>query len=267
MKQLNFQVLGIDPANKGAGLMLAAIRQEVQNRFPNARVGVDVAMPFEDRLRQGVWGVTPEDWEDGSLVQKAKGVLSKNIRGQRLRMGLLHTSEIDVILDASGFAYGDFWGAAKMERQIGRYIQRWKADGKTVIALPQAWGAFEEAGFKSRLAQVLGQMDLVFARDKQSLGYLEGAGVTNATLAPDFTNLLHPTLPQEYEPVRGAGFIVPNSKMLEAYGDDARGGYLEFLIKGVAALRQITPDVQILVHEGHKDMALATELNSRLDSP
>ncbi|WP_136637790.1 polysaccharide pyruvyl transferase family protein [Pseudooceanicola onchidii] len=267
MTPLTVQVLGIDPANKGACLMLAAIRDQILQRFPGARVAVDIAMPFEDRLRMGVWAVTPADWSTGPVLKRLKGQLTKCGRSQREKLGLLHSSEIDVILDSSGFAYGDFWGNAKMEHQIGRFIDLWKAEGKVVIALPQAWGPFTEPGFAAHLSEVLSKMDLVFARDRQSAGYLREVGVTTARDAPDFTNLLQPTLPEARAHLRGAGFIVPNSKMLEAYGDAAHDGYLDFLVQAVACLRRVTPRTCILVHEGHRDMTLAEELNNRLDTP
>ena len=125
MRRLNFQLLGIDPANKGACLMGAAVRQELAVRFPGARVAVDIAMPFEDRLRLGFWAVTPSDWDSGMGAGRLKGALARRMTGQRRKLGLLHSSEIDVILDASGFAYGDFWGKAKFETRLGQPMAGW----------------------------------------------------------------------------------------------------------------------------------------------
>lgn len=267
MRRLNFQVLGIDPANKGACLMLAAIQQEVTRRFPGARIAVDIAMPFAERLRLGLWAVTPANWDHGLGPKRLKGLLVQRMASQRLKLGLLHGSEIDVMLDASGFAYGDFWGKAKFDARLGGPMAGWKAEGKTVIALPQAWGAFEEEGFAASVKAGLSQADLVFARDRDSLAYLQGTGLQGVEPAPDFTNLLAPALPPIYEDLRGAGFVIPNTKMLEARGDAARAGYLEFLRQAIACLQGVSPVVHILVHEGKKDMALSEELNASLDSP
>lgn len=267
MRRLNFQVLGIDPANKGACLMLAAVQQELARRFDRPRVGVDISMPFEERLRLGLWAVTPANWEDGFGAGRLKGLAVRKMSGQARKLGLLHTNEIDVVLDASGFAYGDFWGKAKFVSRLGAPMAGWKEAGKTVIALPQAWGAFTEDGFADAVRDGLGGADLVFARDRESLGFMQGTGLQGVESSPDFTNLLAPALPPVYDDLRGAGFVIPNTKMLEARGDGARAGYLEFLRQSVAALQGFCPAVHILVHEGKKDMALSEELNASLPTP
>lgn len=266
MSAPNVLVLGIDPANKGACLMLAAIRQEIATRFPGARVAVDIATPFQDRLRLGVWAVTPADWDKGLGPKRLKGAVARRFAGQRLKLGLLHGSEIDVVLDASGFAYGDFWGRAKFVSRLGAPAAAWKAEGKKVIALPQAWGPFDTAGFAEAVKTGLARLDLVFARDRQSMAYLQAAGVT-PELGPDFTNLLAPALAPRHADLAGAGFIIPNSKMLEARGEAAREDYINFLARAVATLQTVTDRVHILVHEGKKDRALADALNRRLPAP
>lgn len=271
MRRLNFQVLGIDPANKGACLMLAALRQELGRRFPGARVAMDIStpfeIPFEERLRLGVWAVTPADWDEGRGFKALKGLAVRRMSGQARKMGLLHRSEIDVILDASGFAYGDFWGKAKFDRRLGAPMAGWKAAGKVVIALPQAWGAFAEPGFAETVQSTLAQADLVMARDAESLAHLQATGLAGVERAPDFTNLLAPALPPAFEDLRGAGFVIPNSKMLEARGEGALESYLGFLEQAVACLRRACPQVHILMHEGKKDRALAERLNDRLADP
>ena len=267
MRKLNFQVLGIDPANKGACLMLAAVQQELARRFEAPRVAVDIAMPFEERLRLGLWAVTPANWTDGLGAGRLKDIAVRRMGGQARKLGLLHTSEIDVVLDASGFAYGDFWGKAKFVNRLGKPTQAWKAEGKTVIALPQAWGAFTEPGFAEAIATYLSQADLVFARDRESMGFLEGTGLSGVEASPDFTNLLAPALPPRYDDLRGAGFVIPNTKMLEARGEGARAGYLDFLAQAVSCLQGFCPAVHILVHEGKKDLALSEELNAALPAP
>ena len=267
MRRINVQVRGIDPANKGACLMAAAVQQELARHFDRPRVGVDIAMPFEERMRMGFWAITPENWDTGMGPGRLKGLAVRQMAKQSRKLGLLRTDEIDVILDASGFAYGDFWGKAKFDARVARPMPVWKAAGKTVIALPQAWGAFEEAGFADSIRTTLSQADLVFARDRVSLAYLEGTGLQDVTLAPDFTNLLAPALPVRYEDLRGAGFVIPNTKMLEAHGDGARAGYLEFLRQAVVTLQKVCPVVHILVHEGAKDLALSNELNASLPTP
>lgn len=267
MRNLNVYIRGIDPANKGACLMLAAIQDQLAARFDAPRVAVGIAVPVEHRLRQGVWAVTPANWSTGLGPGRLKSAAVKLMRGQSHKLGLLHEAEIDVVLDASGFAYGDFWKKAKFDGLLGDHVPRWKAQGKTVIAMPQAWGGFSEPGFAQAVRDGLSHLDLVFARDPQSLAYLEETGFGDAVLAPDFTNLLAPTLPRKYADLAGAGFIIPNGKIIEAKGEAARTAYLEFLCRAVAALEPVCPAVHILNHEGKKDQALAQALNDLLPRP
>src|SRR5690606_25073591 len=82
--------------------------------------------------------------------------------------------EVNIVLDASGFAYGDQWGAQYAHRRMGKFIKAWKSEGKKIILLPQAFGPFTKGDLKSEMAMMLDNVDLVFAREKQSYSYLKG---------------------------------------------------------------------------------------------
>lgn len=259
------QILGVDPANKGACLMLIAAQRELADRFPGARFAMDfTTTPVEARLRYGLWAAAPARSPRGAPMSRL-GRLAP--AGLRRKLGVVTDDEIDVVLDASGFAYGDFWGAAKFDRRVGRPSIAWRRDGKAVAFLPQAWGPFSDAGFAHAVAEALGRADIVFARDDASFAHLRAAGAQGVRQAPDFTNLLAPRPTPETEAHRGAGVLIPNAKMLEARGEDAREGYLRFLEAAAATLRDCAGETLILIHEGAGDRRIADELGGRLDAP
>ncbi len=264
-RPLNVEVIGIDPDNQGAQLMLLTILQELRARFADIRVGVDVSMPFEDRVRLGVWGVTPADWQSGWGPKRAKGFIARKLKSQRLRLGLLDSNEIDIVLDASGFAYGDYWGQQKFDHFLRRRMPLWDRNQTCLIALPQAWGPFSSEDFQSTVEQTLSQFARVYARDKESLNHLQTAGITDAHLSPDFTNLLKADLTHCPEHWRNLGILVPNAKIVAGKDQTARAAYQEFLVDSLACLERIAGKAAILIHEGSADMSIARSLGSAVE--
>ena len=257
-------VTGVSPANKGATLMLRAVQGELARRMPGARVASPLRLPggplpnAAERVALNLWTALPEPWNRGGAKGQARAAALSALATGRGVMPVIRARDVDAVLDASGFAYGDFWGARKFADRLGGQAARWKEMGRKVIALPQAWGPFEEEGFAEAVRKGLAPVDLVFARDPQSLGFLEAAGV-EAELAPDFTNLLSPGLPGELERLRGGMLLVPNGKMIEAGG--AEGAYLDFLARAARTLEGMG-ETRVLIHEGEGDRDLARKLNA-----
>ncbi|GGE48900.1 hypothetical protein GCM10007276_27590 [Agaricicola taiwanensis] len=265
---MNIEILGVDPANRGAGLMFEAIRQQFDARYGDVNYAMSIDVRPQERLKLGAWGVLPR-------AMNSKRNMALRYGGERVprsilhRLGILAERDIDIVLDASGFAYGDFWGAQKMASRMADHIASWKRAGKSVILLPQAWGAFEKPGFAPLLRRIFDKADLVFARDETSLAYLKGVvgDPPNLHLAPDFTNLLKPDLPSRLQQHAGATLVVPNAKVIQSKGEAIREQYLDFLQKVVAAAVAHGHRPAFLIHEGRGDEALAEEVNNRRNSP
>jgi polysaccharide pyruvyl transferase WcaK-like protein len=264
MQNINIEVIGVSPYNKGALLMLEAIRARLAEDLPNARLAVPMNWPTHMRLAHGLYGTYPR--EKGSRDLSFMGeVLPK---GFRHNVGFFSASDVDVVLDASGFGYGDYWGLRKLKRRLTVLATRWKTPQKTLIVLPQALGPFKEAGMADAFTKVLKAADLVYVRDNVSMQYVTelAPGRSNVRLSPDFTNLLHPELPERLAHLRGYALIIPNEKVV---GDDQakRRTYIDFLQLAVEKLRATGKNVALLVHEGKGDKALAAELNAVLGAP
>jgi colanic acid/amylovoran biosynthesis protein len=256
------EVLGIFERNKGALLMLEAIRERLAEDFPDAVYAVPASTPAESRARLGVLGVIRK----GRLKTRLASALPASLLRSR---GLVRQADVDVILDASGFGYGDVWGPGKLRDRLVDTVAAWKGPGKAAILLPQAMGPFEAPGMRQALQAAVGGLDLLFVRDEVSLAYLKAAGVDDArvVLAPDFTNGLKARLKPEHSHLAGLSLVIPNEKMVAGDRAPARGDYVRFLATAVRALAAGGRPVSLLVHEGAPDRVLAAEANALLDTP
>jgi len=264
-RALNFEIVGVHPANKGAVLMMEAIRARLTESFPNARFAVPLAWPAEERLAKGLWSTPARTGRRPNQVT----LLDHAPRKLQQSLGFIASRDIDVLLDASGFGYGDFWGLGKLRTRLTRRLEIWKKAGKKAILLPQALGPFTGPGMADAFRDAIALLDLAFVRDAASLAFVEDVVPrrTNIHRAPDFTNLLHPELPRRLEDVRGLSVLIPNEKMVTGKPDSVRATYLAFLKTAADIIAKSGRSAFILVHEGEKDRALARALNDSLDLP
>ena len=79
--------------------------------------------------------------------------------------GIVLDKEIDIVIDAAGFAYSDQWGE-KASLGLASSCRSWKDNGAKVILLPQAFGPFENPVIRRAMISVVDNVDLVFAREK-----------------------------------------------------------------------------------------------------
>lgn len=95
--------------NKGAHLMVLAIIAELRKRYPTAKftmVADGYSQSFEKMTALGFFpkvSLYRRGIEFGNLVN----LVPKKLRN---RYGLVIDKEVDVVIDAAGFAYGDKWG-------------------------------------------------------------------------------------------------------------------------------------------------------------
>ena len=107
------EVRGVNPANKGAHLMLLAIIEQMKRRLSGQRLAVATNV------------FTREQTNDLELDRLYVPTLefAQNLRLQHFvparllaKFGLLNDAHVDVVLDASGFQCGDQWGTPPMQR-------------------------------------------------------------------------------------------------------------------------------------------------------
>ena len=259
------EVIGIGAPNKGAELMLIAIKQQILQKYPNAKFVVEPGTDFLDRCSHKVY---QKIWHRSHGIQWGifGSLIPKKIRK---KFGLVTDSEIDVILDASGFAYGDQWKPGKLEKRLIKYLPRWKRQNKKIILLPQALGPFEIQKFNSLIPILYEGCDLIYARDKQSYKYItekQSDTKNKIKLSPDFTNLCEGTLPFELVDKELDICFIPNSKMREMTSKDVGSNYAQSFSNLIKVAQDNGRKPFLLLHEGEKDLNLANEINNLLEN-
>ncbi len=104
------EIKGVQFVNKGAELMLHAILQIVGQKIPQAKFVLKPGAnnPYEKRAKLGLYQKICF-----SKFRIPFGMYCGKYIPKRFReyYGLVCHEEINVVLDASGFAFGDQWGA------------------------------------------------------------------------------------------------------------------------------------------------------------
>jgi len=251
-ERITIEVRGVEFVNKGAQLMLCAIREQTE-RFDRP-----VRLVMEPSPR-----ATPSQIRDSGLFPKSAAHVPAPVAHA---MGRVHERDVDAVLDASGFAYGDAWGSDKADRRIARHIARWKAQGKSVVLLPQAFGPFTRHDLADRMRSVFSLADRVYVRDDTSLAHVKSLhDGPNIVRMPDFTNLVDPVLPSDPARFAERVAIIPNIKMIEALTDGS--GYVDHVVRIIHAVRTAGREPYLLLHEADKDAAVARRIGSCLTRP
>ncbi|WP_337841041.1 polysaccharide pyruvyl transferase family protein [Rheinheimera sp.] len=257
------EIRGVQFVNKGAELMLHAVLQQLQQCWPQAQVVLQTGAnsPYQARAVLGAYqkaglrlfGIEMNAYSD---------YLPKKLRQWLIRQfGIVTEADIDVVLDASGFAYGDQWPEAH-GLHLADELKRFARRGKAYVFLPQAFGPFSREKERRALTEALPLARLVLARDPQSLQHVRAlCPQGKVQQAPDFTNLVQGALLACTLPANTLTMI-PNYQMLSPRNADRRwrDSYLPVLTH--LMFRALEQGMQVLVlnHEGKKDQELCEAL-------
>lgn len=250
--------------NKGAELMLLAIVARMRGAYPDATLAMvpsspDGSQPFR---KLTALGLHPKaslsrlglEWSGAAALIPAR---------LRQRYGLVLDREVDVVLDAAGFAYSDQWGAAS-SLELAQAARRWRRRGARLVLMPQAFGPFENREIRSAIRSAVDCADLVMPRDATSYRYLTGVTGEQDHIRqyPDFTNLLEGVVPDDFDSSRFGVALVPNYRMIDKTGDSSGARYVDFM--NACAKRLLERDAQpfVLVHEGKDDERLAQQISA-----
>jgi len=247
--------------NKGAELMLYAVIDKMKEMYPDAKLAMaphPLAAPYEKRIKLQLYQ-KPDIWKYRIQWGKVFNYVPKYIRTM---YGIVLDKEIDLVIDAAGFAYSDQWGK-QAALGLKSSCRAWKKNGTKIILLPQAFGPFENPIIRKAIKSVVNDVDLVFARERMSYDYLVDAvgERNNVRMAPDFTNLIKGILPKYFDRQLNRFCLVPNYRMLDKTPDEQSEAYLPFMIKCAKYLVEMDVKPFILVHEGEKDLMLAEEIH------
>jgi colanic acid/amylovoran biosynthesis protein len=269
---LNIEIKGVQFSNKGAELMLVAILEKLDKELVDYQITLSPGthLPYIKRARLGAWQKL--SLRRGNIdLTGVFGRLPRRLLNLLKRYGIVTEKDIDVILDASGFAYGEQWGVKSL-KHTAKEINRFQKQGKKYIFLPQALGPFKRNEVKVLAASIFSKADLVFPRDNESFEsvteLLSTADMSHIKQAPDFTCLVEPKPEERTHLDSNVICIIPNNKMVskfhhESAGDDEQS-YVNFLVQAGKYYQQLGWQVELLNHEGNEDKQICLQIAREL---
>ena len=254
---------GVETNNKGAELMLYAILQEIERKFPEAKVYIP---PI--RVRQGLDYVkTSLDFHYTSNPLLAKLICKSHVEGifRKLHISPKFIACLDIVkeaewfIDGSGFAFGDQWRLTDTRINLWRYrLKPLKDKGCKVVFLPQALGPAEKPGSKKAFAMLSECASIIMPREQVSYNYVKESGVVEMSkvrMFTDFASRVEGTFPKDYEHLKNGICVIPNMKMI-SQGKISYGDYISLLTAIIEKARKSGHPVYLLNHEGIKDEKL-----------
>lgn len=265
-------IYGTEFRNKGAELMLRSIVEELAT-WPERIVTASHLRMGRRRQRRalGLWDVAEirgRRWDRlpflSWTVDTAAGFVPQRVRERRR---ILRRGEVDLVLDASGFAYSDQWSSRTVEVAAARY-QAMREDGTQVVLLPQAFGPFRTRRTREAMVTILHASTLVFARDATSFSELKAldGSTDHVHMAPDFTTGIHGVAPDWAAHLSERPCVVPNRRMIDKTDPDVAQWYRDCTYAVLAELTEAGEAPFLLVHETD-DAPLARELSAEASVP
>lgn len=265
------EIKGVQFENKGAELMLLAIVKMLNHELKGVELCLhhNINSPYDKRAKLGAY----------QKVNLKKNIFDLNFlfyftptsirRYFKQRFGIVSEADVDVVLDASGFSYGDQWSDLIL-RQTAQEIVRLKKQGKSYIFLPQSLGPFTRKNNRKYAKIAFEHADLVFARELPSYENISSLTDNNDNLyrAPDFTNLIEPSPNVDWDKYKDHIVFIPNSKMLSNKNKLTwwRDNYISTFVN--LAQRALTQGekVVILNHSGKDDLILCNDIREQLSA-
>ncbi|MFC0445711.1 polysaccharide pyruvyl transferase family protein [Pseudidiomarina halophila] len=257
---LNIEIKGIGFHNKGAELMLNAIIDHFTSISPNVRFIVE--LPVSRRqLKQFNLHLKTRYLRRGHNIVRFLNFLPKFILH---KLNIVKASEINMVIDASGYAYGDPFPPRAIRNKLALELESLKQAGTPIILMPQAFGPFKKDSVRSAFLPILEQADIIFARDEQSLNYLNDIAkvTTRVERAPDFTSLVTADEYPHFKPGPKSLCLIPNLKMLQH--TKLAENYLDFFRALLCKAKKSGYEPFLLVHEEAEDKPVCDKLLENL---
>jgi len=250
------EIRGAAFKNKGAELMLNAIISKLRENYPNAILVMEPnnnEAPYIKRAQHGLFQKLSLDIP----------FISKFPTNKLRKYGIIHYTEIDFILDASGYMYGD---VVTDLSDIDKYYKKIKENGGKIILLPQAFGPFNDKTVRKSFINISENVDKIYARDNISYDYvLNIVGDKDIVRrAPDFTNLIEGVSADQFDSNLNQFCIIPNYRMIDKTQKGKSEYYLKFLISITKYLISKKANPFFLIHEGDQDHWIAKEVIKEL---
>lgn len=255
------EIKGIGLPNRGAELMLLAVIEQFEKRGVNADFLVEPLGDYKTRAKYNLFQKS-RFFGKGYNFGWPFSLFPKIIRE---KYGIVNKNEIDLVIDASGFAYGDKWGPKLIKDRLANEIDYFKKNGVKVILLPQAFGPFEDKAVAEASKSIFSKADILMARDDVSYEYVNKLGkFEKLSQFPDFTNLVKPIDIEKYEHLKNRACVIPNFQMIRR-GNSLGEQYVSTLANTIKHLEDLGQKPYLLIHEGERDLSLAKQVNNVLE--
>lgn len=163
--------------NKGAEAMLLSCRQALGSTWPEAKFYMtSTSGKLTHAASCGIEALVPE-YKLGEYLKMLVGrvPVGELSSRERTRQAVRTQAEIratpvpDIVLDLSGFAYGDAWRSRYVEQTL-RWMNAFPSS--KFYFLPQAWGPFEDRASAELVRKMLERSSGFWARDEISRNHL-----------------------------------------------------------------------------------------------
>uniref|UniRef100_A0A486XXF6 Polysaccharide pyruvyl transferase domain-containing protein n=1 Tax=Rheinheimera sp. BAL341 TaxID=1708203 RepID=A0A486XXF6_9GAMM len=265
------EVRGVQFVNKGAELMLYAVLEQIKQHWPDSRLVLapNSNSPYEKRAVLGALQRMPLR-KGGIDVNRYSRFVPKRLRRWlQSHFGIVFACDIDVVLDASGFAYGDQWTEGN-SKFLCAELHHFVRMNKAYILLPQAFGPFSRDSEAARLKLALPEATLICARDESSFDHVQKliGDVPNLVQFPDFTNLVTGEVPSYFKGGEKKVLIIPNSNMLSTRNNYGhwQTTYIGVLVNAVNLSMELGFKPVLLNHEGEADAQVCRQV-AKLSAP
>ncbi len=266
------ELKGVEFENKGSYLMLLAIQSELYSRMPNVMFAIrasSVASPEQIRqvpalrkinLRKNIFD-----------FNKLTYLIPSTMRRFLIKCGIVLESDVDMIMDASGFSYSDQWSSNVRIYHLENELKRFNLTQKLYIFLPQAFGPFSDKDTCDRIRNSFRHAAMICARDKNSFEHLKKilGRPSNLHQFPDITVNLDGFINEAAEIYQDTACIIPNSIMLSSQNPCAHwhSSYEWTLVKAIECYQSLGLKPFFLNHSSQKDIALINKVNACITAP
>ena len=270
-KAVFVEIKGVQFRNKGAYLMLLACLEGLKGlqRPTELVLSPGPNLPYVERAKLGAWQKL--SFRRGGLdLTPLIGKLPSAVQRLFQRYGMVSEQQLDLVLEASGFAYGDQW-PLRFLQNTAKEVVRFSRAGKPFIFMPQAFGPFSSAESKAAMRDIIQHARLIFVRDPVSLQHLQSCVPQlpdSVVLTADFTigltarpNAEIPSLSAPY------AALIPNNKVVSKFNhagaEQLRSSYIAAFAAAAHKLSAAGMQCVLVNHEGKEDAQLCAEIAAK----
>ncbi|MEL5892865.1 polysaccharide pyruvyl transferase family protein [Bacteroides sp. GD17] len=260
---------GLGTTNKGAELMLYAILQQIELKYPQAEVFISkksVRPEYVD-TRISLKYKPYSKWKAIAIRSKIRGIFRILHLPTHIFSDTTVVENADYFIDGSGFVFSDQWNLNFSALYYWEHILRsYHEQGTKIIFLPQAFGPVEKEFTRKIISCIDKYADVVMPREMVSKNYLAQCFINQdkIKLFTDFTSLVEGRFPEKYASLRDAVCIIPNMRMIDK-GMISMEDYLAALLRIVRLAKSYGKQVYLLNHEGMADEKLAFSVQQHLN--